>query len=946
MASPCICFWLSLHHMLVSGAPSAKIGKKWWTVGPFASGKTEYDGDPLVPLGGIRTLFERGPGSKSGYKSAGNTFLAEHARGGRLSWTSVNSDSANGLSISTVQLPYQHIPFQQLMEKPPLAGQADIMHVQYWVVGSILIKRAGRFGVDCPGLHTFSVALSGSNASGSGPAAGNIYHRQRAGAASVDFPEVGRYNLYARVRGKVPLSFSCGLKPVDPNGELVVWTEEKNFPDVVRGGLIAGPSAVDLRVKNLGGSWLDITTRIRPSPTVVQINATSNIRLAAGAGTQFPFVIQVQDSEVEKDVPACVRFEVDVLATHVNGSQHSSTPVTVRLRCRRSDQSALLSFIDADGSVGVAAVLRPRTNTAKTASLPIVVSMSGVGVEPQGQADAYKSKDHPKDAGDYKFGFDEMWVLVPHRGGPHNWEDVGMRSALRAIDVLAAAPVTPSADSQRLVVHGHSRGGHGAWGLATRIPDRVLGVASACGWYSREEYGDANNLWIHETSLMHLDKVLLGLLHASIAENENSLHASNLRGMQAMVRVGSKDAAVSPWFGRRMARHLHEEGANVTFEEFDKEHWWWDTLETNDGGVMHDRAMRKWTLGVVKTGIPSLSSVLESGDFTLVASGPEYVGRFGLRILQRSAPSSRGSIRIRRSGDRIVLQTANVWRIGISAGSSIGTEMGGTTAVDGSIVQFDVEGGVELCRVGVGSGIETCSATGLEDRDRCVTEQRGPHWRACTEQSGRHELSRNPSLLGPIRKVFSKPWIVVVPDEPSPHEIQLAAYFATGHLIAVDTATQTLEFSDAQSLRLTHRFVFLGQWSRFPESVRSRWPIKAAAGAIGDALSEEVGLLSVGSCVFGAGHGAVFLSPAGEGAGYAHLLDLVVTGTDYQALEDLVSFSFATNQAHTRAPMSNMLPDFLVSGPEFRWRGYGGVVAAGYWDAKWQIAAQSAYLHC
>ena len=45
-------------------------------------------------------------------------------------------------------------------------------------------------------------------------------------------------------------------------------------------------------------------------------------------------------------------------------------------------------------------------------------------------------------------------------------------------------------------MHGHSRGGHGAWALATRIPDRVLGVASACGWYSREEYGDANNFWV------------------------------------------------------------------------------------------------------------------------------------------------------------------------------------------------------------------------------------------------------------------------------------------------------------------------------------------------------------------------------------------------------------------------------------------------------------------
>jgi len=41
-------------------------------------------------------------------------------------------------------------------------------------------------------------------------------------------------------------------------------------------------------------------------------------------------------------------------------------------------------------------------------------------------------------------------------------------------------------------------------------------------------------------------------------------------------------------------------------------------------------------------------------------------------------------------------------------------------------------------------------------------------------------------------------------------------------------------------------------------------------------------------------------------------------------LQDLVTFSFATNQPHTRAPMSNMLPDFLITGPDFAWKGYGG----------------------
>ena len=40
-----------------------------------------------------------------------------------------------------------------------------------------------------------------------------------------------------------------------------------------------------------------------------------------------------------------------------------------------------------------------------------------------------------------------------------------------------------------------------------------------------------------EVSLMHMDKMLLGVLHASVAVNENSLHASNLKATQSVRRI-------------------------------------------------------------------------------------------------------------------------------------------------------------------------------------------------------------------------------------------------------------------------------------------------------------------------------------------------------------------------------------------------------------------------
>jgi len=74
--------------------------------------------------------------------------------------------------------------------------------------------------------------------------------------------------------------------------------------------------------------------------------------------------------------------------------------------------------------------------------------------------------------------------------------------------------------------------------------------------------------------------------------------------------------SVPPYYSRKMARLLGHVGkgpdkkpqedvelssgssppplVNLTFEELKgKEHWWWDSLEPNDGGVTNDRALRR-----------------------------------------------------------------------------------------------------------------------------------------------------------------------------------------------------------------------------------------------------------------------------------------------------------------------------------------------------------------
>ena len=81
---------------------------------------------------------------------------------------------------------------------------------------------------------------------------------------------------------------------------------------------------------------------------------------------------------------------------------------------------------------------------------------------------------------------------------------------------------------------------------------------------------------------------------------------------------------------------------------------------------------------------------------------------------------------------------------------------------------------------------------------------------------------------------------------------------------------------------------------------------------------------------------AAFLAPA---AARADALDLVVTGLHLVTLEWLVATTFATNQPHTRAPFSNMLPDFVVVDKAARWTGVAGIRATGYFDDDWRPAS-------
>ena len=68
-----------------------------------------------------------------------------------------------------------------------------------------------------------------------------------------------------------------------------------------------------------------------------------------------------------------------------------------------------------------------------------------------------------------------------------------------------------------------------------------------------------------------------------------------------MIRIGADDRTVHPYYTRRMFRLLQQQRSNVTYSEVaNKEHWWWDTFRTNDGGVVNDPVIRNFAISHAK----------------------------------------------------------------------------------------------------------------------------------------------------------------------------------------------------------------------------------------------------------------------------------------------------------------------------------------------------------
>ncbi|XP_062603242.1 uncharacterized protein LOC134265019 [Saccostrea cucullata] len=815
----------------------------WSFIGPFVIGKIEWDGDPLEAYGGIRNV------SKYRYRK-GERFYSELVKDTFIEWKTFKQNShENGIQIS---------PTVQWNELINSLGSVGITEWQGWILGELYInERDQNVLIQCLGIHTVYIDDI--------PVASDVYHREKFWFG-VHLSR-GVHTVYIHLRTKVTANKKCTFQ-VDSSPVRVL--EPQFLPDIVNGYLFS--KYISIPISNYHHSkWVKVS---KISSAQVELALESPFNLAPGQTSHIPVKFNTENKISSKD---CEQFHLTLKIITSEGVY--SLPL--QLRCRKSGQSFLFTFLDHDGSIQQAAAVEP-IKQCDSELCPVLLTLHGTTVPPQNQADSYKRMED----GEYIFGVDEAWLLAPTRHGAHNWEGPGALTALSALSSLEDLVkgqnwVSQKIDPNRVVYAGHSMGGHGAWHLATHYPDRSLGLVTLAGWIKKEEYGDSNLFFRHDISASHVDPAIKFILEACIAENDVDRHITNIKDIPILARIGADDRTVHPFFVRRMYRLMKEIKANITYVEVKgKEHWWWDTN------------------GQIAQMVEHLT-----GDSGYPGSNPVW------SAASVSTPGTNGSI----SKDLFDLETVNVARFSIQEPPNRKTNFKQKVLkVDGNKIGL---------MKGKHSRVTLCQIKG--------------NWKVCDEKN---LLGRNSSTYGPARRVAEQKFVIVIGTLGLPEisaRLQSAAvYIANLFLLTSDTTVQIIKDIDVDPGTVEDsNLIILGseEENLLTISFLDEIPIKVKEQSFG-----------LESCQFQEKRmGLLTLAPHGKGR-----LALLILGNSAEGLMDVVSLATPTIPPMTRSPFSNLLPDYVITGKDFKLKGPGGFLCAGFYGNNWEYRSDISSCVC
>jgi len=297
------------------------------------------------------------------------------------------------------------------------------------------------------------------------------------------------------------------------------------------------------------------------------------------------------------------------------------------LRVRKPTEQYKRTFVSQiDGSVQYYAVcpaLKPSKDNA------LIMTVHGASVEAIGQAAAYAPKD---------------WctIVAPTNRRPYgfDWEDWGRMDAMEVWDI--AKKEFPH-DPRRVILTGHSMGGHGAWTLGLTYPNEFAAIGPSAGWISFWSYAGG---WTPQDP-----NAVEQILRRSMNSSDTLLMLDNAKMEDIFILHGDKDDNVPVEQAREMKQKLTDIGAHFEYhEQPGAGHWWGNQcVDWPPMFEMFDKTRYQWP---------------DHFEFTTVNPGVSAYCR-GVQVLQQIDPLEPSTLSVETDDKSIHITTKNVAEIQI-----------------------------------------------------------------------------------------------------------------------------------------------------------------------------------------------------------------------------------------------------------------------------------------